>query len=115
MHRFHSNAKKSSGTWQGRLAFVAMGIFLMSYGLEQLHRHIFVYSNWLRQPIFSAGLIATGSFSLVLACLPSGNWFYRRITTKRTTLDEELRQSHLAHPSRRSRRNPDGPADRLSD
>jgi hypothetical protein len=80
----------------GRFAFVAGGLVLIAMGAEYLRRGIFSFDNAsYRQTVFSAGSIGTGVLLLLFAFLPSGDWIYRRITTRR-----KVTLTHHSHHSK---------------
>jgi hypothetical protein len=78
-----------------RLMCAAGGLMTIAMGAEYLRRGIFSFTNAsYRQTVFSGGVIGSGIVLMVLAFLPSGNWVYRRITTKR----EVKLAHHTRHP-----------------
>jgi hypothetical protein len=69
--------------WYARWMLFVLGLWISLYGWQQLHAGVFAYQNMTyRQTVFSPGAIACGLFMMVLAFLPSGQWIYKRITTR---------------------------------
>ena len=84
MNNQPSSPKKPTTSIGGRLALIAGGLVCIATGVEYLHRGIFSFDTAsYHQTAFSAGGIGTGVLLILLAFLPSGDWFYRRITTRR--------------------------------
>ncbi|MGA8437077.1 MAG: hypothetical protein WB762_22385 [Candidatus Sulfotelmatobacter sp.] len=55
----------------GRLSLLTVGGITVVYGLQLVHRGIFVYQNtWFRGTNYSAGTVAAGVFLGLLAFLP---------------------------------------------
>jgi len=90
----------------GRGFFIILGFLSIACGVIRLQR-VLTYTDLRGQVTFSSALIGTGIVFLLIGCLPSGDRVYRLITTRtdkpKRTLDEELRASHLKHPSKHSR------------
>ena len=67
-----------------RCTLIAGGLVTIGMGVEYLRRGIFSFTNAsYRQTVFSGGAIGTGIVLVLFAFLPSGDWIYRRITTRR--------------------------------
>ena len=67
-----------------RLMLIAGGLVMIVIGAEYQRRGIFSFTNAsYHQIVFSGGGIGSGVVMVALAFLPSGEWIYRRITTKR--------------------------------
>jgi hypothetical protein len=87
--------KKPAMSLPARLMCAGGGLVTIAMGAEYLQHGIFSFTNVsYRQTIFSGGVIGSGIVLMVLAFLPSGNWAYRRITTKR----EVKLAHHTRHP-----------------
>ena len=67
-----------------RAMIATAGLVMIAMGVEYLRRGVFSFENGTyRQTVFSGGAIGTGIVLILFAFLPSGDWIYRRITTKR--------------------------------
>jgi hypothetical protein len=63
---------------------IAGGLVTIAIGVEYQRRGIFSFPNAsYHQTVFSGGVIGSGVVMVALAFLPSGDWIYRHITTKR--------------------------------
>lgn len=70
--------------WLTRLGLFAAGLFLITLARNQLRAGKIVFDNAsYHQTTFAAGGFGVGVVLLLLAFLPSGNWVYRHITTRR--------------------------------
>lgn len=73
-----------------RLGFVAAGLFLILVALSQMRAGRFVFDNAsYHQQTFAAGGIGVGIVLIILAFLPSRDWVYKHITTKRASIREK--------------------------
>jgi hypothetical protein len=79
-----------------RFMIATGGLVMIAMGVEYLRRGVFSFENaTYRQTVFSGGAIGTGIVLILLAFLPSGDWVYRRITTKRNVkFAHHTRQTH---------------------
>jgi hypothetical protein len=67
-----------------RLSILAAGVITVVYGLQLMHRGVFVYQNrWFRGTNYSAGAVAAGVFLSLLAFLPPTAWVERWIAPKK--------------------------------
>ena len=91
-----------------RLILAVFGLLISALGYALMRRGVFSYENWYGSAIFAPGLIAVGIFICLLVLLPT-RWVERWATVKpsRPSLDEQLHQSHLNHPSRHGHKHPD--------
>jgi hypothetical protein len=81
----------------GRLSLLAVGAVTVVYGLQLMHRGIFVYQNtWFRGTNYSAGTVAAGVFLGLLAFLPPASWVDRWMSRKK-------KQQQLGHPTHHQR------------
>jgi hypothetical protein len=72
---------------------LAAGAYLAAYGIVQIHRGVFVYANAsYHQTTFAAGTIGMGLFMAALSALPSSNWVYKSITTRRELRKQRSRR-----------------------
>ena len=95
MAAHHSSTKKPAMSLLARCTLIAGGLVSIGMGVEYLRRGIFSFTNAsYRQTVFSGGAIGTGIVLMLFAFLPSGDWVYRRITTRRN--------AKLAHHARHS-------------
>jgi hypothetical protein len=82
----------------GRLSLLALGAILVTYGIQMLHRGIFVYQNaWYRGTVYSAGIVATGVFVGLLAFLPPATWVDRWTARKKKHQQPDHPAYHQRH------------------
>jgi len=90
-------AKKPAMSVRARCMLIAGGLVTIGMGVEYLHRGVFSFTNAsYRQTVFSGGVIGSGIVLMLCAFLPSGDWIYRRITTRR----EAKLAHHTRHPKK---------------
>ena len=69
---------------KNRAILVLFGAFLVWYGLAKLHHYgVFPYPNWIRQPVFPAGVVTLGILLIALGLFFSGEWVYRLFKSRR--------------------------------
>jgi hypothetical protein len=92
----HPPTKKPAMSLLARCMLIAGGLVTIGMGVEYLHRGVFSFTNLgYRQTMFSGGVIGSGIVLMLFAFLPSGDWVYRRITTKRNfKLVNHTRHTH---------------------
>jgi hypothetical protein len=91
--------KKTAQVFFLRLLLVVAGLYMVTSGVLTVKQGVFAFQNRYGQSSFPSGTIALGVVFILLALIPNGDWFYRRITTKPISLDEQLRRARLNHPS----------------
>ena len=86
--------------WPFRLMMIGFGLYVILYGVAQLEHGKFAYENMKGQTVFAPGVMGVGVVLFLLGFVPSGNWLYKRITTKRPPVDISFhshRQRSAAH------------------
>lgn len=90
-------------TLRARGGLLLTGLVVVLYGYAMLQKHgIFPYLNAKMQPVYPAGVIVFGIVIAAFSLLPTGDWVYRRISTKRR------RDAHVLHMIGESRDKPNG-------
>jgi hypothetical protein len=87
--------------WLVRLVFVSFGLFLMLNAMVQLRAGQFAFDNAsYHQTTFAAGGIGVGALFILLAFLPSGQWVFRHISTRKQLAFKPLSRTRGANGSR---------------
>ena len=76
-----------------RSMLVGSGIFVLLFGFLAQSQGEFMWANWLNQPVFSAAVIATGAFLVVLGLIPS-SWMARATSIRGRQQHRLGRESH---------------------